>query len=143
VTPQSATLVRWSGYPYNYTYWFNQVYGRLGVTTLPPGGNLAPRVTLLTPMSITIGQPATFNITAYNPAGIPEAYVYLISPSGAIVFSGAYNGTAVGFSGFISFTIPASVTSTLTPGTYTLIVLYSTSVVPIPSQYTASITVSS
>jgi peptide/nickel transport system substrate-binding protein len=143
VTPQSATLVRWSGYPYNYTYWFNQIYGRLGVTTLPPGGNLVPKVTLLTPTSITIGQPATFNITAYNPVGIPEARVYLISPSGVIVFSGAYNGTAVGFSGFISFTIPASVTSTLTPGTYTLIVLYSTSVVPIPSQYTASITVSS
>lgn len=143
VTPTSAVLVRWSGYPYNYTYWFKQVYVKLGVTKLPPGGNLVPKVVLVTPSSITIGQAATFNITTYVPAGIPEALVYLVSPNGTIVFSGNFTGTVSGYSGLISFTIPGSVTSTLTPGTYSLMILYYTSIIPIPSQYVASITVSS
>ncbi|MGC8570711.1 MAG: ABC transporter substrate-binding protein, partial [Caldivirga sp.] len=113
VSPQSAILVRWSGYPFNYTWWFNRIYVSQGVTQLPPGGNLVPAVISVSSTNVTIGQPASFNVTMYTPAGKPLIYVFLVSPNGTVVFSGNFTGTVSGFTGTVTFTIPASITSKL------------------------------
>lgn len=76
VTPQSAILVRWNGYPYNYTYWFNQVFVKLGVTSVPT--NLIPSITSISPATITANATATLTVSI-SAVGNPEAYVYLIN----------------------------------------------------------------
>ncbi|MGC8570313.1 MAG: hypothetical protein ACP5L1_03180, partial [Caldivirga sp.] len=70
-------------------------------------------------------------------------YVFLVSPNGTVVFSGNFTGTVSGFTGKVTFTIPASITSKLTPGTYSLWILARTTIVILPDQYTLTVTVTS
>jgi len=137
VTPQSATLVIWSGYPYNYTYWFNQVFVRLGVTTVPT--NLIPSITSVSPTSIYANETATLTVSI-SAVGNPEGYVYLINPAtGQIIYETFATSTTPGV---LTVTIPSNVTATLTPGTYELMLYAFTNVVSLPVQYVTSLTVS-
>ncbi|WP_243681316.1 hypothetical protein [Vulcanisaeta souniana] len=83
VTPQSAVLVSWSGYPYNYTYWFNQIFTRSGITSVP--SNLVTSVTSVSPSSITANTTVTLTVSV-SAFGNPEAYVYLINPANGRYF---------------------------------------------------------
>ena len=137
VTPQSATLVIWNGYPYNYTYWFNQVFVRLGVTTVPT--NLIPSITSVSPTSIYANETATLTVSI-SAVGNPEGYVYLINPAtGQIIYETFATSTTPGV---LTVTIPSNVTATLTPGTYELLTYAFTNVVTLPVQYVTSLTVS-
>ncbi len=136
-TPQSATLVSWSGYPYNYTYWYNQVFVKLGVTSVPT--NLIPSITAVSPSSIYTNTTNVLNVTV-SAVGNPEAYVYLINPAtGQIIYETFASSTTPGV---LTVTIPSNVTATLTPGTYELLLYAFTNVVQIPTQYVTSLTVS-
>ncbi|MGC8605948.1 MAG: ABC transporter substrate-binding protein [Vulcanisaeta sp.] len=134
--PQSATLVLWSGYPFNYTYWFNKIYASQGVTTVP--ANLAPTVTSVTPTSIQANTTATITISVQG-VGYPQAYVYLMSPQGKVVYSTFINSTTPGT---LTLTLPQSLTATLAPGTYQLLIFAYTNVVTVPAQYSTYLTVS-
>jgi peptide/nickel transport system substrate-binding protein len=135
-TPQSATLVLWSGYPFNYAYWFNKIYASQGATTVP--ANLAPSVTSVNTTSITANTTATIAVSVQG-VGYPQAYVYLISPQGKVVYSTFVNSTTPGV---LLITLPKSVTATLTPGTYELLLFVYTSLVTVPAQYSTYLTVS-
>jgi len=135
-TPQSATLVLWSGYPFNYAYWFNKIYASQGATTVP--ANLAPSVTSVNTTSITANTTATIAVSVQG-VGYPQAYVYLISPQGKVVYSTFVNSTTPGT---LLIALPKSVTATLTPGTYELLLFVYTSLVTVPAQYSTYLTVS-
>jgi len=138
VTPQSATLVAWSGYPFNYNYWFNKIYASQGITSFPPQGNFAPSVVGFSPTSIVSNQTASFTIKVQG-VGNPVATIYLINPSTSSIL---YNATATGANGIVNVTVPATVTAMLQPGTYEVLAVVHTTVTPIPAQYEATVLVS-
>ncbi|MFP3313123.1 MAG: ABC transporter substrate-binding protein [Thermocladium sp.] len=138
VTPQSATLVAWSGYPFNYNYWFNKIYVSQGITSFPPQGNFAPSVVGFSPTSIVSNQTASFTIKVQG-VGNPVATIYLINPSTSSIL---YNATATGANGIVNVTVPATVTAMLQPGTYEVLAVVHTTVAPIPAQYEATVLVS-
>jgi peptide/nickel transport system substrate-binding protein len=137
VSPQSASLVRWSGYPYNYTYWFNQIYVKLGATSVPT--NLIPSITSVSPTSIYVNQTTTLTVSI-SAFGNPEGYAYLINPAtGQVIYETFATSTTPGV---LTITIPSNVTTTLTPGTYELLLYAFTNMVTVPVQYVTSLTVS-
>jgi peptide/nickel transport system substrate-binding protein len=137
VVPQSAVFVRWTGYPYNYTYWFKQVFVKLGVTSVP--SSLVPSIVSVSPTSVTVNTTATLTISM-KAVGNPEGYVYLINPStGKIIYETFASSTTPGV---LTVTIPSSVTATLTPGAYNLLIYAFTNIVTLPVQYVTSLTVS-
>ncbi|MFP3212729.1 MAG: ABC transporter substrate-binding protein, partial [Thermoproteus sp.] len=130
-TPQSAVFVLWSGYPFNYTYWYSRIFG-----TLPsvPSNPLAS-VVGLSPTTLVAGQPATITATVQG-VGLPRAYVYVTNPQGQVVYSGAVSSSAPGQ---LTVSLPASALSV--PGVYTLNMMVYTDRVTVPTTYSATLAV--
>lgn len=128
-TPQSAVFVLWSGYPFNYTYWYHKVYG--AVPYVPP--NPLAQIVSISPTTLVVGQDNTVTVTVQG-VGLPIAYVYVTNPKGQVVFAQTVKSSAPGQ---LTFTIPASAVST--PGIYTLNMLLYTDKVTVPTTYSATL----
>jgi peptide/nickel transport system substrate-binding protein len=130
-TPQSAVFVLWSGYPFNYTYWYSRIFG-----TLPsvPSNPLAS-VVGLSPTTLVVGQPATITATVQG-VGLPSAYVYVANPQGQVVYSGTVSSSTPGQ---LTISLPANALSV--PGVYTLNMMVYTDKVTVPTTYSATLAV--
>lgn len=128
-TPQSAVFVLWSGYPFNYTYWYHRIYGAL--PSVPP--NPLAQVVSISPTTLVAGQDNTITVTVQG-VGLPEAYIYVTNPEGQVVFSQTVKSSTPGQ---LTFTLPASAVST--PGVYTLNMLLYTDQVTVPTTYSATL----
>ncbi|AEA12669.1 oligopeptide ABC transporter, substrate-binding protein [Thermoproteus uzoniensis 768-20] len=131
VTPQSAVLVLWSGYPFSYSYWYSELYG-----TLPsvPSNPLASVVSV-TPTTLVAGQSNTITVTVQG-VGLPRAYVYVTNPQGQVVYSGTVTSSTPGQ---LTLTLPASALTV--PGVYTLNMMIYTDKVTVPTTYSATLAV--